>query len=116
MNKIEFLKSLGWVFEEYWNNRAIYSLGKNSDCPYALFEHQGKIGIVHDGNFDYYNLKEDDIKDLTEALNTREMMVLSPDDYKVRDLFDACKALNNILDSFAIRKLKEDNEENSTNK
>ena len=112
IDKGRILKSLGWVFEEYWNNRAIYGLGKDSDCPYALFEHQGEVGIVYNGKCNYYNLREDDIKEFTKTLNTREMIMHNPDKYKVSDLFDACKAIDDILTDFAIRKLKEDNEEN----
>lgn len=113
--KGRILKSLGWVFEEYWSNRAIYGLGENSDCPYALFEHQGKVGIVYNGNFNYYNLREDDIKEFTKTLNTREMIMHNPDKYKVSDLLDACRAIDDILTGFAIRKLKEDDEENFSN-
>ena len=116
MKKVEYIKSLGWVFEEYWNNRAIYGLGKDSNCSYALFEHQGEIGIVHNGKFDYYNLNEDDIKTLTEALNTREIILHNPDEYKVRELFDASEALDDVLSGFAIRKLKKDNGDDPSDK
>ena len=108
MDKVEYIKSLGWVFEEYWNNRAIYELGKNSDCPYALFEHQGEVGIVNNGDFKYYNLKEEDLKKLTDALNLRETILHSPDDYTVRELFNAYEDLDSILSEFAIRQLNED--------
>lgn len=111
INKIEYIKSLGWVFENYWNNRAIYGLGKDSDCPYALFEHQGEVGIVYNGKFNYYNLREDDIKEFTKVLNTREQIIYNPDKYKVSDIFDTCEAIDDILSGFAIRKLKEDNED-----
>lgn len=100
INKVEYIKSLGWVFDEYWNNRTIYSLGKDLDSLYALFEHQGEVGIVHNGEFNYCNLKKDDIKEFTKALNTRNLILHNPDKYKVSDLFDSCKAIDDILNNF----------------
>ena len=107
MNKIEYIKSLGWIFKECWNNREIYILDKYLDCPYVLFEHQGEIGILHNGKFDYYDLREEDIRKFTKALYIREIIIHNPDEYKVGDLFRVRKAIDNILDSFAIRKKKD---------
>lgn len=40
----KFVESLGWKFDDFWNNRAMFSLGINS--PFALFEHNGDWGIM----------------------------------------------------------------------
>ena len=110
MKIIDYIESLGWVFSEYWNNRDIYTLGKDSNCPYCLFEHQGKIGIIYNGQFKYYNLEEKDIENFTKALNTRENIFSNPDSHTVRELLNACEAINDALDVFIMRDLKKNNE------
>ena len=78
-SKTELMLSLGWKLTDYFNNRAMYDLTEH--CTYCLFEHRGEIGVYHNGDFFYYNLREDDIKEFTEMLQERENMMEHPKEY-----------------------------------
>ena len=46
----ELLEELGWKFDDFWNNRAFYSLSKES--KFSIFEHDG-WGLLNPFNKDF---------------------------------------------------------------
>ena len=59
----ELLEELGWKFDDFWNNRAFYSLSKES--KFSIFEHDG-WGLLNPFNKDfeliYCDLTDEEIK------------------------------------------------------
>ena len=69
----ELLEELGWKFDDFWNNRAFYSLSKESKFP--IFEHDG-WGLLNPFNKDfeliYCDLTDKEIKEYTDLVKSYE--------------------------------------------
>ena len=78
----EKLKELGWKFDEYWNNRAFYSLSKES--KFAIYEHGG-WGIMDpftkEFELIYCNLTDEEIEKYTKLVKSYEDIVRHSKDY-----------------------------------
>lgn len=98
----EQLEELGWKFENYWNNRAFYSLSK--DSHFTLFEHNGwGMSNPFSKKFEliYCNLKNKEIEKYTELVKSYENIIHHPKD---NSLYDYAKIVGKI-DNF-IKKMK----------
>jgi len=77
----ELLEELGWKFDDFWNNRAFYSLSKES--KFSIFEHDG-WGLLNPFNKDfeliYCNLTDEEIKEYTDLAKSYEDCMRHPKD------------------------------------
>ena len=96
------MESLGWKHTDYWNNRKMYELTEH--CTYLLFEHNGSIGLYHDGKFHYYSLNSNDIERLTDVFKAREEMMMHPKDYTLYDVQKNSEEIIYLMDDFENRK------------
>lgn len=85
----EFIESLGWEKDDYWNNRLIYSIGES-----CIFEHRGDVGIIvtTTGQFVYANLTEEELVKYTEIIKTVEDIKSHPDKYTYKEALDSFAA------------------------
>ena len=77
----ELLEELGWKFDDFWNNRAFYSLSKES--KFSIFEHDG-WGLLNPFNKDfeliYCNLTDEEIREYTDLVKSYEDCMRHPKD------------------------------------
>lgn len=77
----ELLEELGWKFDDFWNNRAFYSLSKES--KFSIFEHDG-WGLLNPFNKDfeliYCDLTDKEIKEYTDLVKSYEDCMKHPKD------------------------------------
>ena len=77
----ELLEKLGWKFDDFWNNRAFYSLSKES--KFSIFEHDG-WGLLNPFNKDfeliYCDLTDEEIKEYTDLVKSYEDCMRHPKD------------------------------------
>jgi len=77
----EKLEELGWKFDQYWNNRAFYSLSEES--KFAIFEH-GDWGIMDPFSKEfkliYCNLSDEEIEEYTNLIKVYENIIRHPKD------------------------------------
>lgn len=77
----ELLEELGWKFDDFWNNRAFYSLSKES--KFSIFEHDG-WGLLNPFNKDfeliYCDLTDEEIKEYTDLVKSYENCMRHPKD------------------------------------
>lgn len=104
MSKIDYIEKLGWVYQDHFNNRVIYELGKDSVCTYFLFEHCGDIGILHDGVFNYWDLNEQNISRFTDVLKERINMMHNPKDYTLYQAQQNSIEILDLLEEFKEKK------------
>lgn len=85
MNK-EKLEELGWKFDGFWNNRAIFTLSEDSD--FSIFEHYG-WGIINpftkEFELIYCNLADNEIEEYTELIKSYKNIMNNP---KENTLYD----------------------------
>ena len=77
----ELLEELGWKFDDFWNNRAFYSLSKES--KFSIFEHDG-WGLLNPFNKDfeliYCDLIDEEIREYTDLVKSYEDCMRHPKD------------------------------------
>ena len=77
----ELLEELGWKFDDFWNNRAFYSLSKES--KFSIFEHDG-WGLLNPFNKDfeliYCDLTDKEIKEYADLVKSYEDCMKYPKD------------------------------------
>ena len=88
----EFIESLGWKADEYWNNRLIYSLGNS-----CIFEHNGSIGILTSEAFKYVDLTEEELQKYTEIVKNVEEVKAHPDKHTYKEALDAFAAKTRFI-------------------
>lgn len=80
----ELLEELGWEFDDFWNNRAFYSLSKES--KFSIFEHDG-WGLLNPFNKDfeliYCDLTDKEIKEYTDLVKSYEDCMKHPKDHSL---------------------------------
>ena len=81
----ERLEELGWQFDDFWANRAMFSKKDGKlDC-FAIFEHNGDWGIMDPYNKEfsliYCNMSDDEIKQYIGYVNLYEELVEHPKDH-----------------------------------
>jgi len=81
----EQLEKLGWQFDEFWNNRAMFS---KKDCKldgFAIFVHDGDWGIMDPYNEEfeliYCNMTDEEIKQYVDYVNLYEELIEHPNDH-----------------------------------
>ena len=103
---IEEVKELGWKFDDYWNNRALYSLSKIS--KFSIFEHNGYWGLQdpykRDLSLIYCDMSLDDIKKFTDLVKLFEDMFAKPKEYT---LFQYLETESNMQEFIKQMKEKE---------
>lgn len=98
----ERLEELGWKFDDFWNDRAFYSLSK--DSHFAIFEYDGwglleprfhMESFVKEFELIYCDLTDEEIEKYTELVKSYEDIVKHPKD---NSLYDYSTAVENIND------------------
>lgn len=89
MTKEEF-ESLGWKYDDCWNNRMMYSLSDNSN--FVIFEHYG-WGIMDPYRKDfaliYCNMTDNMIRTFTALAKKLDMITNNPKEYSLYDYIQA---------------------------
>lgn len=94
----ELLEELGWKFDDFWNNRAFYSLSKES--KFSIFEHDG-WGLLNPFNKDfeliYCNLTDEEIKEYTDLVKSYEDCMNHPKDNSLYTYLVAVEKLTEFV-------------------
>lgn len=102
---IEELKSLGWNYDDSWNNREFFSQSKES--KYSIFEHNGDWGILDPYNKEfaliYCNLTDEEIQDFTNKVKTIEEIISKPKDFTLYEYFVAATDMQNFVEQMRNR-------------
>lgn len=81
----ERLEELGWQFDDFWNNRAMFSMRDAKLTGFAIFEHDGDWGIMDPYNKSfsliYCNMSDNDINEFTKIVKTFEDIVNNPKEH-----------------------------------
>ena len=104
----EKLEELGWQFDDFWNNRALFSKKDTVLKGFAIFEHDGDWGIMdpYAKRFEliYCNMSDDEIKQYIDYVNTYEDLMKYPKDHTFFEYLN----LKNDLHEF-VKNMKEKN-------
>ena len=94
----ELLEELGWEFDDFWNNRAFYSLSKES--KFSIFEHDG-WGLLNPFNKDfeliYCDLTDKEIKEYTDLVKSYEDCIKHPKDHSLYAYLVAVEKLTEFV-------------------
>ena len=94
----ELLEELGWKFDDFWNNRAFYSLSKES--KFSIFEHDG-WGLLNPFNKDfeliYCDLTDKEIKEYTDLIKSYEDCMKHPKDNSLYTYLVAVEKLTEFV-------------------
>lgn len=94
----ELLEELGWKFDDFWNNRAFYSLSKES--KFSIFEHDG-WGLLNPFNKDfeliYCDLTDKEIKEYTDLVKSYEDCMRHPKDNSLYTYLVAVEKLTEFV-------------------
>ena len=94
----ELLEELGWKFDDFWNNRAFYSLSKES--KFSIFEHDG-WGLLNPFNKDfeliYCDLTDKEIKEYTDLVKSYEDCTKHPKDNSLYTYLVAVEKLTEFV-------------------
>ena len=94
----ELLEELGWKFDDFWNNRAFYSLSKES--KFSIFEHDG-WGLLNPFNKDfeliYCDLTDEEIKEYTDLVKSYEDCKKHPKDNSLYTYLVAVEKLTEFV-------------------
>ena len=94
----ELLEELGWKFDDFWNNRAFYSLSKES--KFSIFEHDG-WGLLNPFNKDfeliYCDLTNKEIKEYTDLVKSYEDCMRHPKDNSLYTYLVAVEKLTEFV-------------------
>lgn len=81
----EKLEELGWQFDDFWNNRAMFSKKDTILEGFTIFEHCGDWGIMdpYTKEFEliYCQMTDDEIKQYIDYINSFENIMNHPKDY-----------------------------------
>jgi len=81
----EKLEELGWQFDDFWANRALFSKKDTILEGFAIFEHDGDWGIMdpYAKGFEliYCQMTDDEIEQYIDYINIFENMINHPKDY-----------------------------------
>ena len=81
----EKLEELGWKFDDFWNNRAMFSKKDAILEGFAIFEHNGDWGILNPYNKEfellYCNISDDEIEQYINYVNSLEEISDHPKDH-----------------------------------
>lgn len=94
----ELLEELGWKFDDFQNNRAFYSLSKES--KFSIFEHDG-WGLLNPFNKDfeliYCDLTDKEIKEYTDLVKSYEDCMRHPKDNSLYTYLVAVEKLTEFV-------------------
>ena len=94
----ELLEELRWKFDDFWNNRAFYSLSKES--KFSIFEHDG-WGLLNPFNKDfeliYCDLTDEEIKEYTDLIKSYEDCMKHPKDNSLYTYLVAVEKLTEFV-------------------
>lgn len=94
----ELLEELGWKFDDFWNDRAFYSLSKES--KFSIFEHDG-WGLLNPFNKDfeliYCDLTDKEIKEYTDLVKSYEDCMRHPKDNSLYTYLVAVEKLTEFV-------------------
>lgn len=94
----ELLEELGWKFYDFWNNRAFYSLSKES--KFSIFEYDG-WGLLNPFNKDfeliYCDLTDEEIKEYTDLVKSYEDCMRHPKDNSLYTYLVAVEKLTEFV-------------------
>ena len=100
----EKLKELGCNFDEFWNNRAFYSLSKES--KFAIYEHGG-WGIMDpfatEFKLIYCDLTDEEIEKYTKLVKSYEDIVRHPKDNSLYNYATSVEKLNDFINEMKKR-------------
>ena len=81
----EKLEELGWQFDDFWNNRALFSKKDRILNGFAIFEHSGDWGIMdpYANGFEliYCNMSDDEITQYVNYVNIFEEINKNPKEH-----------------------------------
>lgn len=100
----EILEELGWKFDDFWNNRAFYSLSK--DSQFAIFEHDGwglMDPFAKEFELIYCNLTDEEIEKYTELVKSYEDIIRHPQDNSLYDSITVVEKLHNFINEMKKR-------------
>lgn len=81
----EQLEKYGWQFDDFWNNRAMFSKKDTILEGFTIFEHNGDWGIMNpytkEFELIYCNMSDEEIEQYIDYINNFENIMIHPKDY-----------------------------------
>jgi hypothetical protein len=103
----EKLEELGWNFDDFWNNRAMFSKKDGKLDGFTLFEHDGNWGIMdpYDKSFSliYCNMTDKMIERFIDYVNTYERLMTNPTNYTLAEYLIIENNLKKIIEKMKKR-------------
>lgn len=103
----EQLEELGWKFDDFWNNRAMFSKKDGVLNGFAIFEHNGDWGIMDPYNKEfvliYCNMSDEEIKQYIDYVNTYENLIEYPKDHTFFEYLSLEENLHKFIKNMKMR-------------
>lgn len=97
----ERLEKLGWQFDDFWANRALFSKKDTILEGFAVFEHDGSWGIMdpYAKGFEliYCNMSDDEIEQYIDYVNIYEDLMKYPKDHTFFEYLNLEKDLHEFV-------------------
>ena len=101
--KLDFIKSLGWIETGEWANRTFYGLPCGKKTFGQIVEHNGDW-YISNGKDDIYFIESPtnkDIEEYTKLVKQFIAVVTDEDIHTLKELNDAAKSLRSFYEKFA---------------
>ena len=97
----EKLEELGWQFDDFWANRAMFSKKNGKLNGFAIFEHNGDWGIMDPYNkgysLIYCNMSDNEIEQYIDYVNIYEDLIECPKDHTFFEYLNLEKNLHEFV-------------------
>lgn len=97
----EKLEEFGWQFDDFWNNRALFSKKDGILDIFVIFEHNGDWGIMDpyskEFNLIYCNMSDNEITQYINYVNTFEEISKNPKEHTFYESLCIEKNMRNFI-------------------
>ena len=103
----EQLEQFGWQFDDFWNNRAMFSKKDGVLNGFTIFEHNGNWGIMDPYNKEfaliYCNMSDKEIEQYVDYVNTYENLMEYPKDHTFFEYLSLEENLHKFIKNMKMR-------------
>jgi len=101
------LEELGWQFDDFWANRALFSKKDGVLNGFAIFEHNGEWGIMdpYAKGFAliYCNMSDEEIKQYIDYVNIYEDLMEHPNNHTFFEYLSLEENLHKFIKNMKFR-------------
>ena len=103
----ERLEELGWQFDDFWANRALFSKKNSKLNGFAIFEHNGDWGIInpYSKEFEliYCNMTDKMVEKYINFVNQFEECYRNSSNITLKDYLELEKDIKNFIEKMKKR-------------